>query len=485
VRPLEASSPPVSRSTARQPWRYLPRPPLQCGLLPPQFLLQSGQRPIANLGHLRQVPLALGLFRGKARRLDLLLESADPLDAGLLAIPPAAEFATALLQLCHFGFQPVEALQRIGVRLPLHGLALDGELSDLALNLVQDDGEAVNLHPEHTCGLIHKVDGLIGQEPVRDVPVRQRRRSNQGRVADAHAVMHLVSFAQSPQDRDGVLHAGLAHQDGLESPLQRGVLLDTLPVLVQGRGADTAKLTAGQCRLEHVAGVDGSLGRARADQGVEFIDEENDPACRLCHLPEQGFQPILELAPILGPRHERPQVEGHHLLLFQRFGDVSTDDPLCQSFHDGGLPDTRFADQNRVVLRPAGEHLDDATNLLIATDHRVQFPLLCQVGEVPAVPLERLVLFFRVGIGDPLAAADRLKRGIDGILGHSACSENLHRGAGCVAQDAEQQMLSADVLILQASCLFLCPLEDLIQPRRHVDLGRTVDFWELPQFLPE
>ena len=102
---------------------------------------------------------------------------------------------------------------------------------------------------------------------------------------------------------------------------------------------------------------------------------------------EQGLEPILELAPVLGPRHQRPQVEGHDLLLLQRFGHVPADDPLRQPLHDGGLADARLADQDGVVLRPPGQHLDHPPDLLVPADHRVQLPLLRQVGEVPAVPL--------------------------------------------------------------------------------------------------
>ena len=44
---------------------------------------------------------------------------------------------------------------------------------------------------------------------------------------------------------------------------------------------DAAKLAAGQRRLQHVAGVDRPLGGARADQGVQLVDEEDDPSRRL------------------------------------------------------------------------------------------------------------------------------------------------------------------------------------------------------------
>ena len=79
--------------------------------------------------------------------------------------------------------------------------------------------------------------------------------------------------------RDGVLDARLADEHLLEAPLQGGVLLDVLAVLVQRGGADQAQLAAGQHGLEHVARVHGALaGRAGADDGVQLVDEGDDLA---------------------------------------------------------------------------------------------------------------------------------------------------------------------------------------------------------------
>ena len=54
------------------------------------------------------------------------------------------------------------------------------------------------------------------------------------------------------------------------------VLLDVVAVLVERRRTDGAQLAAGEHRLEQVAGRDRALGRARADDRVELVDEEDD-----------------------------------------------------------------------------------------------------------------------------------------------------------------------------------------------------------------
>src|SRR5216683_697731 len=48
------------------------------------------------------------------------------------------------------------------------------------------------------------------------------------------------------------------------------------------------------------------------------------------------------------------------------FRHIAANDPRRQSFDDGGLADAGFADQDRVVLGAARQHLDDAANLLVA-----------------------------------------------------------------------------------------------------------------------
>ena len=53
----------------------------------------------------------------------------------------------------------------------------------------------------------------------------------------------------------------------------------------------------------------------------------------------------------------------------------SLDDALRQPLDDGGLADPRLAEQDRVVLGAPGEDLDDALDLALAADQRVEAAL--------------------------------------------------------------------------------------------------------------
>ncbi len=183
----------------------------------------------------------------------------------------------------------------------------------------------------------------------------------------------------------------LADEDRLEAPLERGVLLDVLAVLVERRRADRAQLAAREHRLEQVRRVDRALGRARADDRVQLVDEEDDLALGVLDLGEHGLDPLLELAAVLRAGEQRADVERPDALALQALGHVAGDDPLREPLDDRRLPHAGVADQHRVVLRAAREHLDHAPDLLVAADDRVELALLGELGQVAAELLERLV----------------------------------------------------------------------------------------------
>ena len=244
------------------------------------------------------------------------------------------------------------------VRLLAQRLALDLELHDAPLDLVELRRHRVDLHPQLRRRLVDEVDRLVGQEAIGDVAVRQHGRGDERRVLELHAVMDLVALAQAAQDADRVLDRRLADEHRLEAALERGVLLDVLAVLVERRRADGVQLAAREHRLQHVRRVHRPFGRAGADDGVQLVDEEDDLALGLGDFLEDGLQPLLELAAVLRAGDERAHVERDDLLVLQALGHVAADDALRQPLDDGGLADAGLADEHRVVLRAARQHLD-------------------------------------------------------------------------------------------------------------------------------
>ena len=333
-----------------------------------------------------------------------------------------------------------EPLLRRLVALLAQRLALDLELHDPAFELVELGRHRVDLHPQLRRRLVDEVDRLVGQEPIGDVAVGEHRRRHERGVLDLHAVMELVALAQAAQDADRVLDGRLADHHRLEPPLERGVLLDVLPVLVERRRADRVQLAAGEHRLQHVRRVHRSFRRAGADDGVELVDEENHLALRVGDLLEHRLEPLLELAAVLRAGDERAHVERDDALVLEPFGHVAADDAAGEAFDDRGLADAGLADEDRVVLGAARQHLDDAADLLVAADHRIELALARQLGEVAAVALERLIGAFGVLVGHALRSADGGERLQDRVARDAVLLEQLRGGrAAAFVGDGEER----------------------------------------------
>ena len=281
-----------------------------------ELLLELGEDPVLDLGDAREVPgalLALGLH---AQLVDLPLDVGDALQRVLLARPAGGELVAHALRVREL------ALERLahGLGLVRHRRELDLELPHAPVGLVELDGRRVDLHAQPRCRLVDEVDRLVGEEAVGDVPVGEHGRGDERRVADLDAVVRLVALLQAAQDRDRVGDRRLADEDRLEATLERRVLLDVLAVLVERRRADRAQLTAREHRLQQVRGVDGAFGRARADDRVQLVDEEDDLARRVLDLGEDGLEPLLELAAVLRPGEQRADVERPHALALEPLG---------------------------------------------------------------------------------------------------------------------------------------------------------------------
>ena len=226
--------------------------------------------------------------------------------------------------------------------------------------------------------------------------MRQRRRGDDRRVGDLDAVVHLVALLQAAQDRDGVFDRRLVHQHLLEAPLERGILLDVLAVLVERGRADAMQLAARQRRLEHVAGVHRAFGLAGADHGVQLVDEQDDLPFLLGEVVEHALQALLEFAAEFGARDQRAHVERQNALVLQALGHLAVDDALRQALDDRGLADAGLADQHRIVLGAPLQHLDGAADLVVAADDRIELAVAGARGQIDGVFLERLATLLGV-----------------------------------------------------------------------------------------
>ena len=283
---------------------------------------------------------------------------------------------------------------------------------------------------------------------------------------------HLIALLEAPEDGHGVLHRGLPHQHGLEAALQRGVLFDILAVLVEGGGADAVELAPGQHGLEEVACIHGALGLARAHDGVELVDEEDDPSLGLPDLAQHRFEPLFKLAAVLGAGHQGTHIQGEDGLVLQGTGHVPFDDPLGQALGDGGLAHAGLADEDRIVLALPAQDADHVSDLVVPTDDGVQLILPGPLHQIGTVFLEGVVGLLRVVGGHPLVAPDGGEGFEHPLLGDVVGTEQVFEPAVGRLHQGEEQMLHRDIFILHGGGHGFRPVEGLVHVGGDIDLAR-------------
>ncbi len=226
-------------------------------------------------------------------------------------------------------------------------------------------------------------DRLVREEPVAHVARRERGGGLERLGGEAQPVVLLVAGHQPLQDLERLGDGRLVHHHLGEAPLERRVLRDELPELVVGGRADAGELAARHRGLELVRRVLRALaGRARADQGVDLVDEHHHPAVGLLHLVLEAVQLLGERAAELGAGDERRHVELDEDPVLKPAARL--EQLLGDALDDRGLADARLADEARVVRAPLAEDVDDLLDLLRPADARVELPLAGGDREVPA-----------------------------------------------------------------------------------------------------
>ena len=395
----------------------------------------------------------------------------DRVAAGVFSVPVVAAGADLVLDGEQFLLDPRGGLVVLALG---GGFLLLLELVDPASQLDHAGGRRLVVDHEPGGGFVDQVDRLVGQVALGQVALGESDGGLDGRFADLDAVVRLVARFEGGEDLDRVVGRGFVEVDGGEATFEGGVLLDVAAVLVEGGRADDAQFAPGEGRLEHVGGVDRAFGGARADDGVELVDEEDDLALGLADLVDDGLEPFLELAAELGSGEEDAHVERHESLAAQVVGHVVGGHALGEGLGDGGLADAGFADDHRVVLGPAVEDLEHAADFDVAADDGVEFALGGETGDVGGVAVEGVVVRLGVGLVDAAGAADLLEGAVESLGGDAVGADDLRGGAAGVSGQRDQQVLDADVFVVEALGLDVGSLEQLDDSGRDGELDHVV-----------
>src|SRR5690606_18940391 len=201
---------------------------------------------------------------------------------------------------------------------------------------------------------------------------------------------------------------------------------------------------------------------------------------------EHLLQALLEVAAVAAAGDQGPEVEGVELLALEGLGDLLVDDGLGQALDDGGLADARLAHQHRVVLGAAGQDLHDPLHLAGTADDRVELLLAGQLREVAAELVEdqrarRLLGRAARARGGTGLLARRAARALvagqqlDDLLADAGqvgpqLDQHLRGHPLALADEAEEDVLGADVVVAELQRLAQGQLEDLLGAGRERDV---------------
>ena len=333
----------------------------------------------------------------------------------------------------------------------------------------------IDLHADAGRRFVHDVDGLVRQVAVGNVSRRQFDRSLYSFVGDAGLVEGFVAVAQAEEDSHGVVFRRFADQDGLEAAGQGGIFFKVFLIFVDSRGADALQIAAGQGRFEDVGRIHGAFDGTSPNELMDFVDEEDDRVV-LFNRVEDALDPFFKFTTVLGTGNDTGQIEGENALVQQAVGHIASDDALGQTFGDGRLADARGADEDRIVLGPAAEDLDDAADFLFPADDRVDFPLFGPFIKVAAELGQVAAILGRYGI----AAFDgRIVHKLAQALGDQVrvdvhIFQNLDGHAAPFFEDAGQHMFCADIVLFQPVGFADGQFHSPLRPRRQAQLRRRI-----------
>ena len=162
----------------------------------------------------------------------------------------------------------------------------------------------------------------------------------------------LIVRTDALENFGGLRNRRLADIHRLEAALQRGVLFDVLPVLLERGRADHLNIAARKRGFQDVRGVHRAFRVARADDVMHLVDHKDNIA-ELFDLVDQALHAAFKLAAELRARDQRGQIEQMHLFIPHLERDAPLVDAHGKPFRDRGLADARLADQTGIVLLAA------------------------------------------------------------------------------------------------------------------------------------
>ncbi len=247
----------------------------------------------------------------------------------------------------------------------------------------------LGLNALRRAGLVNDINRLIRQVPVIDKACRKFRGGSEGGYRIFDLVMRFKTRLQAPQNCNRFVDRGLHHIDFLETTRQRVIFFENAPELGVRGCSDAFELPGRQRWLEQVGRVQRSARRRpSADQRVNLVDEQ-DRVRIFGKLFENRLEPLFEITAVLGASKQRAHVQRINLRAQQDFRHATLNNTPRKPLGDGGFANTGLTNQQRIVLAPPAQGLNDPLELTFASDERINFAGNRQRVQIKRVIFER------------------------------------------------------------------------------------------------
>ncbi len=287
--------------------------------------------------------------------------------------------------------------------------------------------------------------------------------------------MLFISILDATKNGDRIIDGRLIDHDFLHTSGESRILFDVFSIFIERGGTDAVEFASGEHRLEDICRIQGRIASgACTDNGVDFIDEENDSSFRGSNFLHDGLEPLFEFTAVFRARDERPDIQFPDRLVLQGLGNIAFEDTPSESFDNGGLSDTWITDQNRVVLALSRENLHDSSDFVISSDDGINLAGCDILDEVSTVFLQGLILNFRI-VGCDMIVSTDLKDGflevLLAVVFHILC-QFQNQGMTCV-ELGKKKMLHGHIVILHLLLIFGGIVEDVLHIARGVNISFT------------
>ena len=241
--------------------------------------------------------------------------------------------------------------------------------------------------------------------------------------------MFLIAAFQAGKNLDGVGHCRLVHVDLLEAADKRAVLFKITAIFLVGGRPHAAKRAFLQGRLQQVRGIHRPAGgRAGADHGMDFVNEEDGVVILLDRL-DDTLEAFFKIAAIAGTCEKLAHIKGVDDRTGKNVRHFAIMDAKGEALGNRCLANARITDIERVVLGPAAQHLNGAVDLAVAADQRVDAAGGGLRHQIDGIEAERILPFGlgSFGFGIFLRAAPDIAFGTVTDIGHRVEAGHVHR----------------------------------------------------------